>query len=156
MEQSLYDAVARLEYERRRYLRSYFQTLGIPLGQGQPRILSYLLRAGTSTQKGLSEACGIDESTLSRSIDRLAEAGLVVRAAAPGCRRSLEISLTGQGKEAAEKLTAAFRHEDGILSAALGGHSREELLSLLEAMTQALHTAPPYQPSGDGEQEADF
>ena len=148
MEQSLYDAVARLEYERRRYLRSYFQTLGIPLGQGQPRILAHLLRAGTSTQKGLSEACGIDESTLSRSIDRLTEAGLVIRAAAPGCRRSLEISLTQQGKQAAEKLSAAFRHEDHLLTNALGEQNREEMIMRLEAMAQALRTAPPYTPGG--------
>lgn len=147
MEKSLYAAVARLEYERRRYLRSYFQSLGIPLGQGQPRVLSYLLEVGSSSQKGLSEACGVDESTLSRSIDRLEEAGLVVRAAVPGRRRSLEITLTEQGKKAAEKLTTAFRHEDHLLTNALGDRSREEMLSLLDAMTQALRTAPPYQPA---------
>lgn len=146
MEQSLYGAVARLEYERRRYLRSYFQSLGIPLGQGQPRILAYLLKEGPRSQKGLSEACGVDESTLSRCIDRLAEAGLVVRAAAPGCRRSSEISLTEKGTLAAEQLSAAFEHEDRVLSAALGGHSREEVLSLLEGMAGALRNAPPYDP----------
>lgn len=155
MEQSLYAAVARLEYERRRYLRSYFQSLGIPLGQGQPRVLAYLLEAGASSQKGLSQVCGVDESTLSRSIDRLAEAGLVVRTAAPGSRRSLEITLTEKGKSTAEQLTAAFRHEDGLLSAALDGHTREEVISLLTAMTRALRSAPPYRPeeSAPAEQE---
>lgn len=146
MEKSLYAAVARLEYERRRYMRSYFQSLGIPLGQGQPRILAYLFKEGPRTQKSLSEACGVDESTLSRCIDRLAEAGLVVRSAAPGCRRSSEISLTEKGTRASEKLSAAFEHEDRVLSAALGGYGREEVLSLLEGMAGALRNAPPYDP----------
>ena len=154
MEQELYAAVARLEYERRRYLRPYCQTLGIPLGQGQPRILAYLLKAGTSSQKGLSDACGVDESTLSRCVDRLEDARLVVRAAAPGCRRSLEISLTQKGKDAAEKLSAAFRHEDDVLCAALGGRGREEALSLLDAMAEALRAAPPYDPVRSASEEA--
>lgn len=149
MEKGLYAAVARLEYERRRYLRSYFQTLGIPLGQGQPRILDHLYKMGASSQKGLSEGCGVDESTLSRCIDRLEEAGLVVRSAAPGCRRSLEISLTEKGTQAARKLSAAFEHEDNVIGAALGEHSKAEVLSLLNAMAEALRTASPYEPRED-------
>lgn len=146
MEPELYAAVARLEYERRRYLRGYFQTLGIPLGQGQPRILAYLLRAGVSSQKGLSDACGVDESTLSRCIDRLADAGLVVRAAAPDCRRATQVSLTEKGKDAAEKISAAFRHENDLLRAALGGRSEDEALTVLAALTDALRAAEPYEP----------
>ena len=49
-------AVIRLEYVRRRCLRGYFQTLGIPLGQGQPRVLERLLFQGAMSQRQLSDA----------------------------------------------------------------------------------------------------
>lgn len=146
MERELYAAIARLEYERRRYLRSYFQTLGIPLGQGQPRILAYLLRTGASSQKGLSGACGVDESTLSRCIDRLADAGLVVRSVSPDCRRSTQVSLTEHGKIAAEKISAAFRHENNVMISALGGQDGEAVLAMFAALTDALQNAAPYDP----------
>ena len=141
---TLHASIARLEFERRRYLRGYFQTLNIPLGQGQPRILAQLLRGGPASQKELSAICGIDESTVSRSVDRLTEAGFVQRAPDPACRRALRVSLTPQGEQAAVKVTAAFRHEDAVLRGALGGMDETALIRTLAAMADAMAAAPEY------------
>ena len=144
---TLHASIARLEYERRRYLRAYFQTLNIPLGQGQPRILAQLHRSGPSSQKELSAVCGIDESTVSRSVDRLAEAGLVQRTPDPACRRSTRVSLTPQGAAAAAKVVVAFEHEDAVLRTALGGADEKTVIATLSAMADAMAAAPPYEES---------
>ena len=124
-------AVIRLEYVRRRCLRGYFQTLGIPLGQGQPRVLERLLFQGAMSQRQLSDACGIDGSTLSRSLDRLEEEGLVRREPEPGSRRSVRVSLTDRGRGAAEKVAEAFEREDRLIC---GDLTAEQLRALTEAL----------------------
>ncbi len=135
-------AVARWELERRRWLRSYFQSLGIPLGQGQPRTLECLFRFGPQTQRQLAEFCGIDGSTMSRSLDRLTEAGLVCRREDPGSRRSIQVYLTDRGQEMAEKVAEAFAEEDRLVCQ---GTSEGELLravALLEEMRERLRKNP--------------
>ena len=135
-------AVARLELERRRWLRGYFQSLGIPLGQGQLRILESLLREGPLSQRQLAQLCGIDDSTMSRSVDRLVQAELVRREAAPGCRRSLRICLTEAGRQAAEQVAAAFAREDEVLLRGIGLEEAARTAALLEVMRENLLREP--------------
>ena len=135
-------AMAQLDLEWRRWLRGYFQTLGIPLGQGQPRILNCLFLEGPLSQRQLALLCGIDDSTMSRSIDRLAEAELVRREPDPACRRSLLIHLTEEGRQAAEKITAAFDREDEVLLRGISPGQTAQLAALLEIMRENLLREP--------------
>ena len=77
-----------VEMLRRRFIRPYFIELGLTVGQGQPRILKELREHGAMNQKELSDACLIEVTTMSRTIDRLEKMGLVKResnpAAVPG------------------------------------------------------------------------
>jgi DNA-binding MarR family transcriptional regulator len=60
----------------------------------------------------LANAVLLSKSGLTRLVDRIEEAGLVQRAAAPGDRRSLLIVLTPSGEKMLKR--AAPIHEDGI------------------------------------------
>ena len=131
-------AVARLENEKRRLLRKEFLQLDIPLGQGQPRLLECLLRTGPRTQRELGEECGIDVSTLSRSVDRLVEAGFVTRTQDPACRRCQKIALTESGRLAAERVVARFKKLDARFRTALSEEEARQLLEYLNRLYQSL------------------
>lgn len=134
-------ALCRLENERRRFLRREFQQLNIPLGQGQPRLLDLLLRGGPQGQRELGETSGIDSSTLSRSLDRLAAAGLVTRTQDPACRRCQKIALTDSGRAAAEQVASLLAREDAFLCAQLTGEEQAQLIALLDRLFTALKNA---------------
>ena len=87
-----------VEMLRRRLLRPHFIKMGLTVGQGQPRILYELRKSGRMTQKELSDACLIEVTTMSRTLDRLEKMGLIIRENNPECRRSWIIKLTKQGE----------------------------------------------------------
>lgn len=131
-------AVSRLENAKRRALRKDFTQLDIPLGQGQPRLLECLLRTGPRTQRELGEECGIDVSTLSRSVDRLVEAGLVTRTPDPSCRRCQKIALTESGRHAAERVAVRFDELDARFHAQLSEEECRRLLEYLDRLYRSL------------------
>lgn len=60
-----------IEMLRRRLIRPFFIELGLTVGQGQPRILKELRQHGTMNQKELADACLMDVTTMSRTLDRM-------------------------------------------------------------------------------------
>ena len=75
--QSLQEHIFRLENRRRELMRPEYLRLGLTIGQGQPRILMYLLTEDGCSQREIAENCHLDVTTLSRTLDRLAEKGLL-------------------------------------------------------------------------------
>lgn len=73
--QSLQEHIFRLENRRRELMRPEYLRLGLTIGQGQPRILMYLLTEDGCSQREIAENCHLDVTTLSRTLDRLAEKG---------------------------------------------------------------------------------
>ena len=71
--QSLQEHIFRLENRRRELMRPEYLRLGLTIGQGQPRILMYLLTEDGCSQREIAENCHLDVTTLSRTLDRLAE-----------------------------------------------------------------------------------
>ena len=65
----------KIELSRRNFLRPYFIEIGLTVGQGQPRILRELYLSGPMSQRELADACFLDVTTMSRTIDRLVSAG---------------------------------------------------------------------------------
>ena len=98
----------KIELSRRNFLRPYFIEIGLTVGQGQPRILRELYLSGPMSQRELADACFLDVTTMSRTIDRLVSAGLIVRESNPECRRSFIISLTDNGRKKAEDVIDIF------------------------------------------------
>ena len=84
----------RLDLERRQLMRPKFLALGLTVGEGQPRILDCLLDRGELTQRELADLCMFDVTTMSRTLDKMEQAGLIQRNRNPASRRSHLISLT--------------------------------------------------------------
>lgn len=133
-------SLIRLETGRKRILRPGFLELGLTLGMGQPRILNQLYLQDGVTQKQLAERCEMDVTTLSRTLDRMEEAGWVERKKQPQCRRSFSVCLTQEGRKKAAGVREGFYRLDCRLC---DGFSQEELdclLGFLERLEKNLDT----------------
>ena len=130
-----------VEMLRRRFIRPYFIELGLTVGQGQPSILKELREHGAMNQKELSDACLIEVTTMSRTIDRLEKMGLVKRESNPACRRSWTIALTEEGCEMADKVIEIFEMTDGIMKSGMSEDELEILSAGLEKVKSNLWTA---------------
>ena len=91
-----------LDMERRQTLRPKFEKLG--LTPGQPGVLKALLKKTEITQKELAQMCHVDQTTLSRNLDKLVQRGYVERKTDEECRRCFLISLTPTGSEKAKEV----------------------------------------------------
>ncbi len=106
------DLLFRVEMARKRLLRQDFTELGFTLGRGQPRILSFLYEEDHITQSELAKRCELDVTTISRTLDKMVEAGWIRRLAKPGCRRSVLIEITEEGRKKAEAIRVLFARVD--------------------------------------------
>ena len=120
-----------VEMERRRILRPRFLEMGLTVGQGQPRILKALLEFGPMSQRELSDICFLDATTMSRTLDRLSQAGLLERTRKEDSRRSYQIRLTEKGKDKACLVEEAFRQVDDII---WDGFTEEEMEDLQKGL----------------------
>lgn len=73
----------------------------------------------------------VPQSTLSRRLDRMEEAGLVQRRARPGDRRGVSLTLTGMGRATAMSLMALALERERSDTAALDAGEVEALKTLL-------------------------
>lgn len=123
------NAFFRVELLRRKLVRPYIMDIGLTVGQGQPRILKELRERGTMTQKELADICILDVATMSRTLDRLEQSGLIKRENNPESRRSWNISLTQDGEKMADKAIKIFNMTDDVFCK---GITEEELNTLCE------------------------
>jgi DNA-binding MarR family transcriptional regulator len=103
----------------------------IGLTPGQPKILDFLLSCGEADQKTIASYCEIEPATAGSILLRMEQAGLILRRQKNGNRRSLFVSLTDAGKQAAQKMDAVFRKAETSLEETL---SREEILALKNSL----------------------
>lgn len=120
-----------IEMLRRRLIRPFFIELGLTVGQGQPRILKELREHGIMNQKELADACLMDVTTMSRTLDRMEKDGLLKRENNPASRRSWNVLLTDCGHEKADKVIKIFNKVDDVI---FKGFSEEEI-KMLSSMT---------------------
>ena len=120
-----------IEMLRRRLIRPFFIKLGLTVGQGQPRILKELRQHGTMNQKELADACLMDVTTMSRTLDRMEKDGLLKRENNPASRRSWNVLLTDCGHEKADEVIKIFNKVDDVI---FKGFSEEEI-KMLSSMT---------------------
>lgn len=101
---------------------------GTSLSAGEAVLLT-ALDAGPLTMSGVMSALHIKASTATSLVNRLQEAGLVVRSPNPDDKRSLLVGLTPDGREHVRKVLPAFQAVDELLTRAAGpravaGHRR--------------------------------
>ncbi len=127
-------AFLRVELLRRQLLRPHFIELGLTVGQGQPRILKTLRLKGAMSQRELSDLCVLDVTTMSRTLDKLENMGLIKRTNNPECRRSWVISLTPAGEEKADKVVELFKMADEIFSEGMTDEDIKKLYDMLDVI----------------------
>ncbi|MEI0604620.1 MarR family transcriptional regulator [Brachyspira alvinipulli] len=85
-----------------------FNANKIGLTSGQPKILYCLSKFKEMDQKTIANYCEIEQATVGSILLGMENAGLIVRKQHEGNRRSLYVSLTDKGIEAADKMQVIF------------------------------------------------
>ena len=116
------------------------QAADLGLSPGQPKILECLTECGECNQKTIARYCEIEQATVGSILLRMEEGGLILRRQKEGNRRSLYVSLTDQGMEAAEKLRDIFRNMEEEATRGLSQEEVETLKSMLWNMCMTMET----------------
>lgn len=89
-----------------RAMTAQYRPLLAPHGLTYPQylVITLLRINGTTTVGGVGEELGLESSTLSPLLTRLAERGLVTRTRSTDDERRVEVSLTRQGRALGEEL----------------------------------------------------
>ncbi|HJA94022.1 MAG TPA: MarR family transcriptional regulator [Candidatus Eisenbergiella merdipullorum] len=130
------EAMVRMEAARKRILHPYFQKLG--LTPGQPRILNKLYEEDHVSQRELADRCTMDVATLSRSLDKLEEAGYVSRQKHPDCRRAFLIVLTEEGRKKAKEVHKTFSRIDSRIWEGIEAEEMKAFLACAEKIIRNL------------------
>ncbi|PHR18236.1 MAG: transcriptional regulator [Sphingopyxis sp.] len=104
----------------------------------QWRLLAYLARNEGSNQVKLAEFLEVEPITLSRMIDRLADAGMLSRRRDPDDRRAWRLYLEDKSLPLIDELRAASATLTEAAQEGLTKEEREKLADLVERMRQNL------------------
>ena len=106
----------------------------IGLTSGQPKILDFLLQYPEADQKTIAAYCEIEPATVGSILLRMEENGLILRRQKAGNRRSLYVSLTDKGRDAAARVEEIFHTVEADAARELSPdevHLLQELLNKL-------------------------
>ncbi|GJF34141.1 hypothetical protein KNE206_68410 [Kitasatospora sp. NE20-6] len=103
------------------------------LHPGQELLLMQLFDHDGRTQAELLEKAGLDHSTVSKSLRRMQEAGLLTREPAPHDRRVMVVRLTDDGRALRKPITDMWRTLEQI-------SVRDLTPEQIEAFTASAHT----------------
>jgi MarR family transcriptional regulator, organic hydroperoxide resistance regulator len=123
-----------------RTFHSYGSEMLLKLGlyPGQELVLMRLFDQDDQIQTALQASIGLDHSTLSRSIRRMEDAGLVSRRPAERDRRAMVVSLTDAGRALQPQLVELYDTLEAALAAGLTERERTGLLHTINALDQSL------------------
>lgn len=110
----------------------------IGLTSGQPKVLEFLLKYGESDQKTIAAYCEIEPATVGSILLRMEQAELIVRKQKEGNRRSLYVSLTEKGQEAADRMEKVFQKTEEQATAGLTCEEKEQLKYLLDKLCSTI------------------
>ncbi|MFI0088207.1 MarR family winged helix-turn-helix transcriptional regulator [Streptomyces bobili] len=119
------------------------------LHPGQELLLMQLLDRDGQTQSELLEAVGLDHSTVSKSLRRMQEAGLLVREPAQHDRRVMVVHLTDKGRAMREPIAALWQSLEEISAGSLSEQQTAAFVDTAYAITEAITNRPlPEEESG--------
>ncbi|MFR3730376.1 MarR family winged helix-turn-helix transcriptional regulator [Lacrimispora sp.] len=113
--QNIRELMVRGEKARKQIFSPLLSDFGLTPGQGQARILYYLLKKDHITQKELADICHMEVATMSRNLDKLEGLGLLTRQSNPDRRRSFLICLTEKGLAEAREIQKVFEQFEDIV-----------------------------------------
>jgi DNA-binding MarR family transcriptional regulator len=105
---------------------------------GQEFVMMHLWEAGPVRQSELIKAVGLDPSTVTKSLQRLEQAGHVRRRPDPADRRASLVEATEQGCGLRDKVMEAWGELEARTLAGLDASERESLTRLLAKVEQNL------------------
>jgi DNA-binding MarR family transcriptional regulator len=111
-----------------------------PLGLGskQASVLRYLAAHRRCSHADLARHTITDPAAAGRIVDTLIRRGLVLRKEHPSDRRRWMLSLTPQGRQAAERIAAVFKGMAAVLASPLNTRERLELVAALDKVADSL------------------
>lgn len=95
-------------------------------------------RAGTMSVNLLAEILGVDKSTVSRSVDKLVNNGVLMRDTDQEDRRSVILSLSDKGQSVFEEVEKRMTIYFEEVVAAIPDDKREQIIDSLHYLVQAL------------------
>lgn len=120
---------------RRLHRSSMAELAPMGLTSAQARVIRYLEAVGQPARMAdIAAALEVVPRTATSMVDGLENAGLVVRATDPQDRRSILVSLTGEGAHLLDHLARARRRTAEATFSPLSPKDRRELVRLLTAL----------------------
>lgn len=132
-------AIRVLERELALDLRS--QTSCCDVTTAQCHLLLEIDRRGPSTGGELAQALSLDKSTLSRTLDGLAAAGLVERAPHPEDGRAQRVTLTATGQESVRRIDSSCDADYRRLLDRVAPGRRAALVAAAEELAEAMRSS---------------
>jgi MarR family transcriptional regulator, organic hydroperoxide resistance regulator len=112
------------------------------LHPGQELLLMQLFDRDGQTQSELLESVGLDHSTVSKSLRRMQDAGLLVREPAAHDRRVMVVHLTDKGRAMRGPIAALWQSLEEASAANLSKQQAESFIDTACAITNAIHSRP--------------
>jgi len=137
--------IYRISLKNRAVIGSLLRPLG--LYPGQEILLMQLWEHDGCSQAVLVDILGVDHSTVTRMLQRLEAAGMVVRRPSTHDRRVMLVSLTDAGRRLRGEIERVWRELERRTTAHLSEREREQLLGLLASVEA--HMRPPVAADGD-------
>jgi MarR family transcriptional regulator, organic hydroperoxide resistance regulator len=112
----------------------------LDLHPGQELLLMHLLDRDGQTQSELLESVGLDHSTVSKSLRRMQDAGLLIREPAQHDRRVMVVHLTDKGRALREPITAMWQALEDVSARNLSAQQAESFVDTAYAMVDAINS----------------
>jgi DNA-binding MarR family transcriptional regulator len=107
----------------------------------QAKLLCVLI-GGPRGMAELAQLFGVEKAALTGLMDRIEKRGLAVRAAVPGDRRAVRVTLTEAGRQAASAFHTEMGEELGRLIDPIPSGDREQFRSTVEGMVMRCRSSP--------------
>jgi DNA-binding MarR family transcriptional regulator len=136
-------------FQLHRAHRGYAATLlrQMNLHPGQELVLMHLHDRDAQTQSELLASIGLDHSTLSKTLRRMQDAGLLVREPAEHDRRVMVVRLTDKGRAMREPIAAMWRTLEDVTLRNLSPQQAKDLMmaafSIVDAINNRTQTHDP-------------
>ena len=112
----------------------------VDLHPGQELLLMHLFDRDGQTQAELVESVGLDHSTVSKSLRRMQDAGLLVREPAAHDRRVMVVHLTDKGRAMRERIAALWQTLEQATARNLSEPQMKSFLRTAHTITEAINS----------------
>ena len=134
--------------------RSQMQTRLMRAGKGEPFVLRYLQRHGTSTPSQLASALRASSGRISALLTVLERKGFVTRDMDPDDRRTVLVNLTSLGREEVERGYEEMRSSICWIFQQMGERRTREFVALTKEFSAYMSLCKPGEPRPSAEEIA--